>query len=141
MADNIQSLWILYILIVAILTAAFVSSWGVGMAWSAGIFLALFIGAIIVFLLSAGINMDELDTSDKNTLGLLLVIAYVLPILAALWAVFESSFPRVKKSIVEECDQAGNNCQIVKEKTVVGDTKVKSYRRSKRLAGSARSSQ
>ena len=134
MADGVQSLWILYILIVAILTAALVSGWGVSMKWSCGLFLALFVGAIIIFLLSTGINTEELDDRDKNALGLLLVIAYILPIIAALWVVFEVSYPRVKYTASEECDEDGKNCRITKEKLEIGDTKVKSYRRSKRLA-------
>jgi len=132
MADGVQSLWILYILIVALLTAAFV--WGGDMKWSSGVFLALFVGAIVIFLLSIGINMDELDARDRNALGLLLVIAYVLPVLTALWVVFEVNYPRVKYKKVEECDSEGKNCEVTKEVLEVGDAKVKSYRRSKRRA-------
>ena len=134
MADGIQSLWILYILIVAILVAGLVSGWGAGVQWSAGIFLALFVGALVIFLLSIGIDMDSLDSRDKSALGLLLVIAYIFPILAALWVVFELLYPRVKRSIVQTCDEDGENCQITEEKLEVGDTKVKSFRRSRRLA-------
>ncbi len=133
MADGVQSLWILYLLIVAILAGAFISKWGVGMSWSSGLFLALFVGAVVIFLLSTGIDMETLESSDRNTLGLLLVMAYILPMLTALWIVFEISYPRTKRSIVEECDSDGKNCQITKEKTIMGDTKIKSYRRSKRL--------
>jgi len=134
MADGIQSLWILYILIVAIITAALVSGWGAGMRWSTGLFLALFVGAIVIFLLSIGINMEELDKKDSDALGLLLVIAYVLPMLAALWVVFEVTYPSVKYTVSEECDEDGTNCQITKEKLEVGGTKVKSFRRSKRIS-------
>lgn len=130
MADGVQSLWILYILIIALLTAAFV--WGGDMKWSSGVFLALFLGAVVIFLLSIGIEMDSLDARDRNALGLLLVIAYVLPILAGLWVVFEVNYPRVKYSRKEECDSDGNNCQVTEEKLEVGDAKVKSYRRSRR---------
>lgn len=82
-------LWIIYIAVV-ILSFLLVGYLGAarsfGGKWWVNAFLALLLGAIVVYVLTPFVTLNT--QSDRTWLGVLLLVAYILPLVAALFMIW-----------------------------------------------------
>lgn len=86
---GILELWLLYILvvIVAYILLLFILR---NTTTAVRLFFALLIGALIVFIWAASVRVVR--DSDRVWLGLLLLLAYILPIAVGIWIIWKSGY-------------------------------------------------
>jgi len=81
---NVWTLWLIWIIVVIVVFIILIIPQLFGLNFAIALFIALLIGAIVVFVLAFGINLSTLSTSDRTWLAILLFVAYILPLLVAL---------------------------------------------------------
>lgn len=84
---NVLWLWIIYIIVVIVLwLVLWIPQLCIELDMVLSAFVALIIGAIVIFLLSPSVGID-LNKTQSGWLSALLIIAYLLPILLLLWII------------------------------------------------------
>lgn len=126
--------WLVYLIVVAVVWIVLV---GVdafkGMTAQAKFFLALLAGAIVVFFMTAGIEIHCPD--DRFWLCLLLLLAYLAPLLIGLWLLWRGGWDNMRNFAMGENGQTKIDKVFVCEnqdcypimteiKTKAGSTKI-----------------
>jgi len=152
---NIGTIWIVWIIVVIVIWAIlYYPGFGVGLRGSGAFFFALIIGLIVVFALSLGFlnTWNEISTNDKQWLSLLWFVAYLLPLIVAIWIAVDCGYARRvnfgcnmwggrqgwgqeqgsmhhegENKLVMQCDPNTGACQPVMSRTHVGNTEVKTF--------------
>ena len=86
---NVAALWVIYIIVVIIVWLVLaLPCFGIMANSAVAAFFAFLIGAIVVAVLTATVNWSALTQTDKDWLYVLMFVAYIIPILIAIWIIF-----------------------------------------------------
>ncbi len=95
---GVALLWAIYIIVViAVWVVLWVPQLCIALDMVLSAFIALVVGAIVIFLLSPTVGMHTLDKAQSGWLSALFIIAYLLPILLLLWIIL-AGYVDIKKS-------------------------------------------
>lgn len=135
---NVGAAWLTYFLVVLISFIIFAlifrgvggcNSWCSGPVFWNALFFALLLGAIAVFFISHCITLKT--SGDKTWYSILLIVAYVLPLIFLLVALFKGGWweamskDEPETSTTIECDESG--CTPRKFKSKLGKDTVKVF--------------
>ena len=133
---NVGTAWWVYILVVIIAFIIFwllfrglSGGWCNKYVWLNALFFALLIGAIAVFFIGQSIILKT--SSDRTWFSVLLIVAYLLPLILLLVCLFQGGWwemmakDECQTSTDVVCDPSG--CQTKKITSKCGNDKVKVY--------------
>lgn len=151
MSYSVGALWVIYIVVVVV---SFIIFWLIlgqvqshyrSISYGTAFFVATILGSIAVFIGSAWLDPNQLNTTDKTWLSVLFLIAFLLPIFVILYVVWAGEYasltgeddclpdwckkdPCAEESYVKQtihCDIDTGVCHVKKKKIYQGDNVTK----------------
>jgi Na+(H+)/acetate symporter ActP len=126
---KVSEAWLIYIIAILVVYVI-LSVTGIGntLQLPVKLLIALIVGAIIVLIIVPGITTFSAD--DRTWYSLLLVIAFVIPLLFAVWLIWKGQFNMIKLTGQQSCITEQNVtceddvCYLHSETKTCGDQKT-----------------
>jgi hypothetical protein len=111
---NVATLWIIYVVVVIILwLILWLPCFRIELDPILAAFVALVVGALLVFVLSPMLDMTTLTAGNKSALSALFIVAYILPIILLIWVLLAGYFT------IQHCQKSlgfGTYCERERER-------------------------